>query len=175
MASKGFDLSGQRFGNLRVEDRTNERGHGGGVIWNCTCDCGNKCKKLAGDLRSGHVKSCGCANVEQRRKRPYEALYNNFINVGVKRKGRVLSNTLTYEEFLEFIQNGHCFYCGDKVEWAEYNIVRNKASYKLDRKDSSLGYTKENCVVCCPMCNQMKLKLSCIDFIRQVRKIAEHF
>jgi hypothetical protein len=171
---KSLDLTNQRFGRLVAKDANKEQRSRGSILWTCACDCGGTCQKLAGDLRSGHVKSCGCLNVELRRLRPYEALYNNFVNVGPKRKGKIIENTISYEDFVEFIKIGVCFYCGSEVEWAKFNIVKNKASYKLDRVDSKLGYTKENCVVCCPTCNLMKLQLSSHDFINQAHKIAKH-
>jgi hypothetical protein len=83
--SKAVDLTGQRFGNLIAQEKTAERGHSGGILWKCICDCGKLCSKLAGDLRSGHVKSCGCLNVEGKRLKPYEALYNNFRYVESRR------------------------------------------------------------------------------------------
>lgn len=30
------------------------------VIWECECDCGNKCEVLSTNLTSGRTKSCGC-------------------------------------------------------------------------------------------------------------------
>ena len=30
------------------------------------------------------------------------------------------------------------------------------AKYNLDRKDNSIGYSKNNCVVCCSTCNYIK-------------------
>lgn len=29
-------------------------------------------------------------------------------------------------------------------------------SYNLDRKDPAVGYQKDNCVVCCALCNRAK-------------------
>ena len=61
-----IDLTGQRFGRLRVVDFT---GMGGtSRIWLCICDCGAACPHL----RSGNTKSCGCLRLrrlEQARKR----------------------------------------------------------------------------------------------------------
>lgn len=53
------DLTGQRFGRLVVLKDSRERPLGK-VVWLCACDCGNIRKVNAGNLKSGHTKSCGC-------------------------------------------------------------------------------------------------------------------
>jgi hypothetical protein len=55
---KALDLRGQRFGRLLAVDRV-ESG-GGHARWLCRCDCGASHITTAGNLRSGHAKSCGC-------------------------------------------------------------------------------------------------------------------
>lgn len=89
----------------------------------------------------------------KRRKRPYEALYNKFKVIAIRSKHSI---SLTYEEFVEFTIQKVCGYCGDPVFWAECNLRLYGEAYNLDRKDSSLGYTKENCFVCCKECNRGK-------------------
>lgn len=54
------DLTGQRFGKLVCVEPTALRGAGGGIIWNCLCDCGNTCQAVTTQLTSGYKKSCGC-------------------------------------------------------------------------------------------------------------------
>lgn len=56
------DLTGRKFGMLTVlhEVPMNER-TSGIVSWVCKCDCGNVITVIAGNLRSGGTKSCGCA------------------------------------------------------------------------------------------------------------------
>ena len=56
---KSKDLSGKRFGKLTVLKKAEQKGKKG-VLWECLCDCGNKCLKPAGELTSGFAKSCGC-------------------------------------------------------------------------------------------------------------------
>lgn len=53
-----IDLTGQRFGALTVTGRA-IRGNGR-TLWNCRCDCGNKCVQEGYNLRQGIVTSCGC-------------------------------------------------------------------------------------------------------------------
>lgn len=52
------DLTGQKFGELSVLSRAENRK--GRVAWLCRCSCGNFHIAAAHDLKSGSVKSCGC-------------------------------------------------------------------------------------------------------------------
>ena len=56
-----LDLLGQRFGRLVVirsagTNRFRQR------LWECQCDCGKKTTVVAGHLRSGNTRGCGCQN-----------------------------------------------------------------------------------------------------------------
>jgi len=44
----------------------------------------------------------------------------------------------------------------------------------IDRKDSRIGYTLENCQACCTFCNRFKSNLSQHTFLNHVRKISTH-
>jgi hypothetical protein len=44
----------------------------------------------------------------------------------------------------------------------------------VDRVENSLGYSVDNCVACCKICNWMKLTLSVDEFKAHVIKIARH-
>lgn len=52
------DLTGSTFGRLTVLERADSRKWT--ARWKCRCACGNFAEVCAGDLRSGHTKSCGC-------------------------------------------------------------------------------------------------------------------
>ena len=61
--SKAIDLTGQRFGRLKVtrligKDKSRNR------IWECLCDCGNEVTALASNLKQGCTTSCGCYRKE---------------------------------------------------------------------------------------------------------------
>ena len=59
MRSRLIDLTGQRFGNLTVLERS-ENDLWGGVQWLCQCDCCTEVIVARSHLKSGHTKSCGC-------------------------------------------------------------------------------------------------------------------
>lgn len=65
LKSKRFiDLTGQRFNNLTVVERLENRirkTDGRKVVqWKCLCDCGNYTTVEPSNLKSGHTTSCGC-------------------------------------------------------------------------------------------------------------------
>lgn len=53
-----IDLTGQRFGALTVIGKAPRKN--GRTLWECACDCGNKCVQEGYNLRKGIVTSCGC-------------------------------------------------------------------------------------------------------------------
>lgn len=58
-----IDLTGQRFGQITVVERTQNHICAGGqhkTAWICLCDCGNTFVATSGNLRNGHHTSCGC-------------------------------------------------------------------------------------------------------------------
>lgn len=61
-------------------------------------------------------------------------------------KHRHKDATLTLDEYASIIKHD-CYYCGDKLP---------THGYGLDRRDNSKGYTAENCVACCDICNRAK-------------------
>jgi len=68
---------------------------------------------------------------------------------------------LSFEDYEDIIRND-CHYCG---------FLQNRGFNGIDRLDSKIGYTKENCVSSCKMCNYMKLSISENVFIKRVEHI----
>jgi hypothetical protein len=56
---KFTDLVDQKFGRLTAIKESGRDKHGK-VKWECLCACGNITTTIAGDLRSGKTRSCGC-------------------------------------------------------------------------------------------------------------------
>ena len=94
---------------------------------------------------------------------PFEAMFNcakrnrNYV----KKSGIPIRWLLSYEEFVLLCNIKYCHYCNAELNREEY---RNKNNYSysplLDRKNSNIGYTFDNCVSCCPTCNFLKNQLS---------------
>ena len=62
---KKLNLLNCRFGRLKVLTENHYRTNGGGVRWDCICDCGNLITVPAMHLKSGHTQSCGCYRIDQ--------------------------------------------------------------------------------------------------------------
>lgn len=82
--------------------------------------------------------------------RPFEALYNNLVKHA---KARLKECSITYQDFVDFTSELNCHYCNSSIFWASVNLAKNGSRYNLDRKDNSIGYVKNNLVVCCWRCN----------------------
>ena len=58
------DIAGLRSGKLVALERSDKK-RKGSYLWRCRCDCGNEFFAEACAIRSGSVKSCGCARKGQ--------------------------------------------------------------------------------------------------------------
>jgi hypothetical protein len=84
--------------------------------------------------------------------------FTEYVHNAAKRAYDMM---LTYEQFHELIMKP-CYYCDHKVE-EEVNGI--------DRFDNTKGYTIENCVPCCEMCNVMKLDQTVDEFLVRCQRI----
>jgi hypothetical protein len=75
-----------------------------------------------------------------------------------KKSGREF--TLTPEYFHKY-WNSSCHYCGDKLP-----------KIGFDRVDNDKGYTEDNVVPCCEICNKMKHVMGYDEFIKRCELIA---
>ena len=148
---KLIDLTGQKFGRLTVTNRSN-RPNPKVVYWDCVCECGNKTTVVSADLRSGHIKSCGCYNRDlvtarniERTKHGHGSspLYNVWKNMKERCYNPATHNYSRY--------GGRGITVCDEwrndlaafVQWAEENGY--KRGLEIDRKDSDRGYSPDNC------------------------------
>lgn len=69
--SKTNDLSGKRFGNWSVIERTGSNKKGNS-LWRCRCDCGNERIVVGYSLTGGKSTNCGCKRRETIAKRNTE-------------------------------------------------------------------------------------------------------
>lgn len=149
--NRRIDLTGKKYGRLSVIS------YAGNSKWKCLCECGNTTDVRVQHLISNGTKSCGCHIHDQRPQiqttKPFEWILKELIRRANKKGYEV---KITYEEMLSYTKIKCCHYCGDEIKWYERKRGCKSARYNLDRKDNALGYTKENCVVCCKECNYTK-------------------
>ncbi len=156
--------------------------------WVCKCRCGSERIVDQYYLRRGDSKSCGCwtrtVSRERRQLPPGECGRNQLLlkyRMTAKEFGRVWE--LSVDQFT-LITSSECYFCGSPPS----KIISNngikdpdskaRSSYRfngIDRLDNDQGYTVENSVPCCWVCNKMKSAHSHTEFLEHVRKIVKRF
>jgi hypothetical protein len=141
------------------------------------CDCGN----ITSNKRFGCVKRqrmcLECRNKnEYKIKNPGKSAFNKlYHDYQSGAENRRYEFKLTTEEF-EILTRRDCHYCGESPK----NIKKARGGKEIyvyngiDRVDSNKGYTIDNCVACCKLCNFSKMSLSINDFLSHIRKIYEY-
>jgi hypothetical protein len=178
MANKLIDFAGAKIGRLTVLHRDMNPPNKRCAYWICQCSCGTIIRVTGSDLKR-HPKSversCGCAS-----RLPARQAYLNRLYRGYKYSAynRSLEFKLTKDDVFEmFSQN--CIYCNsapsypNKVKLNRYYNGIEKTN-GIDRIDSSIGYTKDNCVPCCSMCNQLKFDYVLEIWLEHIKKIYQH-
>lgn len=176
--SKYLNWVGKKIGYLTVKEITKYKYN---YYFICECDCGLISKVNIDNFINGKTKSCGCKREELiirtkriigSRKPTLEALVNKLYSSYYRNaRKRGFEFNLSYDEFFNLI-NKECFYCS--------NIGSNTMVYLntitliyngIDRRDSKISYTKENCVTCCCFCNRAKLDFSEDIFLNWLKNI----
>lgn len=93
-------------------------------------------------------------------------------NAKSRAKTKNINFDFTVEDFLKLYikQNGNCFYSGLPMS---INIDDNRIM-SIDRINSDLGYTKDNCVLTIRVVNIMKNNLSFSEFIKMCQIISNN-
>ena len=150
--SRLADLTGQRYGRLTVVERSGDIG--GKTAWLCICDCGNKKRITATNLKQGITKSCGCYQNEvrivnghsnakhggygTRLYRIYRGMWQRCYDENVKHYQRYGARGITIcDEWLG--TDGFAMF----RDWA-YSHGYNE-TLSIDRKDNNKSYSPDNC------------------------------
>lgn len=170
------DRTGQRYGSLvAIQVAESRSGH---TRWLCRCDCGNEVSVAAKGLAKGTAFSCGC---QPRRQRscdlPPGAAARNGVLATYQRNAltRGLSWELSDDDFNR-LTSQDCFYCGG----APSNVAQGKTwngdfTYNgIDRVHNDLGYTLDNVVSACRLCNAAKRDLSYDEFTAWLGRLTAH-
>jgi hypothetical protein len=165
-----IDITGQRFGMLVAIRRV------AGREWLFLCDCGNEVIRDGSKARyrnsQGKAQSCGCFNPTTK---PYgvaarQSWLNRYIRGAADRN---IPWELTDEEAFSLFEQD-CHYCGAEPTVGSTNRFNGAYPHNgIDRKDSSQGYSVENCVPCCSQCNFLKLSMPYEEFAAWLDRLVE--
>jgi hypothetical protein len=78
-------------------------------------------------------------------RQSFRGRYVSSICAAARKRG--LPVFITFDQYVLLVKRNHCAYCGGALP---------PAGGGLDRKNSKLGYTWENCVACCRVCNEIR-------------------
>lgn len=95
----------------------------------------------------------------------WSTLVGRYLTLKITARNKKRELKITFEQWQDLMERP-CYYC-------KLNLVTNYG-YCLDRIDSNLGYTLENVVPCCQLCNQMKSNLTQKEFMNHVKRIYEN-
>lgn len=92
-----------------------------------------------------------------------------------KARLRNIEFNLSEKEFRAIIIK-RCFYCTAKPEKISYDkgmgsingLVKTNG---VDRFNNDQGYTRENAIACCYICNRMKNNLSVKDYLSKIKAV----
>lgn len=97
-------------------------------------------------------------------------LLHNYLTQARKRN---INFDLTVDEFRKLTEL-NCAYCGQEPELRRTANKNEFYANGIDRRDSTLGYTTENSISCCKICNKMKMQLSEVQFISHAKRITDY-
>lgn len=148
----------------------------GRIRFNCLCYCGNKKIIRSRCIRDGRTVSCGCRmreSVKLPQGESAKRIAFSQYKLGAKRRN--IEYRLSLQESISLF-DGPCSYCGT----FRSNTITNKrgnGSYNyngIDRVDNNKGYTLDNCVSCCKICNNAKRTLSREEFLDWIKRFEKH-
>lgn len=171
-----IDLTNKIFGKLKVIKLHEIRKRH--TIWECDCECGNKCFTSLSNLRRKtiHEKSCGCIckdrgqNTRNNRWKGYGDISGRFwysIKRNAQTRNIPYNISIEYAWNLYLKQDRKCAITGLTIDLKNSGNKRNATmcSASLDRIDSSKGYVEGNVWWVNKKINQIKMDLNVEDFI----------
>lgn len=157
------------------------------------CHCGKEFIAIASELKRNRIHSCGCIihssmtirRAKNKGKNPIDQTWDWFFKTYINgAKNRNLCFDLTLDD-VKNISQQPCYYCGlapsPRFRYTKNNKLTDLELNELiiyvngiDRLDSELGYTKDNCVSCCTECNYHKGVYTENQFNKWIERVYMH-
>ncbi len=175
MATQIRTKVGQKINGLTLIKRLKNKNKDPRALY--LCDCGKTKKMYITFVNTGRSKTCGC---KQGHALPFGVASASQAFAQYKRgaKRRSLKFNLSLEDFLNLTCQ-RCYYC-DKLP---SNVLKAKERGNgdyiyngIDRINNSKGYSLNNCVPCCNMCNKGKWIDTSDNYIKRCYAVvAKHY
>lgn len=147
-----------------------------GIKWICRCECGTERIFNGTDLRlkvSKHKKcSCNRSHDLSHGMAAFNELFYGYKHAARSRGHEYL---LSKDETFNLVSS-NCYYCNEPPSQIRFQKT-NRGSFiynGIDRVDNLKGYSVDNCVACCKICNYAKRNLKIDDFKNWVTRIYNH-
>lgn len=166
-------VAGTKVGPLTVLDTSKS---GGKVFYRCKCSGCGTVSNLRADTFKRLMKTgldvCHCKS-KINGQAYLKALLTRYKSRAKRDERQFL---LTETEFFDLITQ-ECHYCGLEPQVSEYDSLMVIGKFKhngVDRLDSNLGYTPDNCITACKRCNYAKHTMSYGGFMLWVDSTYNH-
>ena len=150
------------------------------IYYNVVCkNCGAKLVLRKDAIKADTINGKCCKCMGNNKTPTSDVIYNvsyNRYKQGALSRG--FNFDLSKEDFKDLVSK-NCTYCGSSPSEISSLKRYNKTGTPIcingiDRINSNLGYTKENCVSCCEFCNRIKLNYNLDFFYKHIEKIYNH-
>ena len=108
------------------------------------------------------------------KERPLESWIREAVIIARHRSKTPCDLTVEHMVDLWNKQNGKCYYSNLPMSEPRYGSGKNPYVASMDRLDSQKGYTKDNVVWCCCICNSGKQQLSKDEYINLCSQVAHY-
>jgi hypothetical protein len=193
MAPRRSNHKDKKYNHLTMLYPIRSGGRGKGMYWLAQCDCGRLKEVRGTEAANGYIKTCGGCEHHK------ALLQSNAMDTALKATGkfsriaglraqlrryiksaldRQIIWSLSPEEFLHIVEQD-CTYCGAAPRvYKAKQFGRKGRTVKalmngIDRINSKLGYSMDNVVPCCSVCNRMKMATDTKTFLDHCTIIAK--
>lgn len=155
----------------------NKKHDSGKTFYFVQCDCGDT-RWVRSDILKKNKWGCKKCALQYGRKKfgeehsingAWKSLRNNARN-------RNIEISISKNEFIK-IAKMNCFYCGEepkeKIYYDQPSWSKPAKLNGIDRVNNNQGYTIDNVVACCYICNRGKMNLSLQEFKNWIIKLSQ--